>query len=136
MGNRFRFYVLPFAVIFLIFCSAFRAAVATSTIVLSATCDPRGMIPQGSPFWGHVGFVLEQLVENTPYTPNYSFKTRVGGGDSPAFGEAYCRPFCSPTSCQACLRQLSSDIWRICNSALGARVEYPECWMHYECYSF
>ncbi|MCO5547445.1 hypothetical protein L7F22_000894 [Adiantum nelumboides] len=104
--------------------------------VVNLTCDPRGMIPQGSAFWGHLGFLLQQLADNAPYTPSLSFKTRVGGGDAPAFGEAACHASCPPAKCLACLRQLSSDIWRICNSAVGARVDYPDCWIHYECFYF
>ena len=119
----------------LLMCSANLYAAADSPVVVSKVCDPRG-IPEGSPFSGHLGFLLEQLVDNAPYTPTFSFKTRIGGGDAPAFGEASCQPSCPAAQCQACLHQLSDDIWSICNNALGARVEYPDCWIHYECYYF
>ncbi|KAH7296023.1 hypothetical protein KP509_26G004700 [Ceratopteris richardii] len=108
---------------------------ADNALVVSKTCDPRG-IPQGSQFWGHLGFLLEELTANAPYTPQLYFKTRIGGEYAPAFGEAHCQPYCSPSSCEACLRQLSMDIWGICNNALGAHVEYGDCGIHYECFYF
>lgn len=110
-----------------------RAAADASFV--SSTCNAQA-IPQGSAFWSHLGYLFTRLVENTPYTDGYSFKTRTGGGNDTAFGEASCNASCSPSRCDECLRQLSSDIWRICNSALGARVEYSDCWIRYECYDF
>ncbi|MCO5575549.1 hypothetical protein L7F22_029350 [Adiantum nelumboides] len=114
-------------------CILMQGAAAEQPIMVSAKCDSRGMIPQGSQFWGHLGYLLQLLGDHTPYQSNYHFKTRVGGDqDAPAFGEAYCQASYPPSKCQACLRRLSSDIWRICNSALGARVEYPVCWIRYQ----
>lgn len=103
--------------------------------VVSVDCKKES-IPPGSPFWGHLGSLLYQLVENTPYAVGYTWKTRYGGGDKPAFGEAGCDPKVSAEQCTECLKQLSTDIWSICHSALGGRVQYQDCWMHYECYYF
>ncbi|MCO5575551.1 hypothetical protein L7F22_029352 [Adiantum nelumboides] len=112
-------------------------AAAEQPTVVSAKCDSRGMIPQGSLFWGHLGYLLQLLSDHTSYQSNYHFKTRVGEGeDDPTFGEAYCQASYPASTCRACLHRLSSDIWRICNSAIGARVEYPVCWIRYEDYSF
>ncbi|MCO5588648.1 hypothetical protein L7F22_042605 [Adiantum nelumboides] len=118
-------------------CILMGGAAAEQPTVVSAKCDSRGMIPQGSQFWGHLGYLLQVLSDHTPYQSNYHFKTRVGEEeDAPAFGEAYCQASHPASKCRACLRRLSSDIWRICNSAIGARVEYPVCWIRYEDYSF
>ncbi|MCO5588626.1 hypothetical protein L7F22_042583 [Adiantum nelumboides] len=108
---------------------------ADNPVVVTSVCNAR-MIPQGSAFWGHLGSLLAQLVDNAPYTPTLYFKTRFGGGDAPAFGQAHCQSSCSPASCHACLQQLSYDVWRICNSALGAHVEYSDCGIRYDCTYF
>jgi hypothetical protein len=76
------------------------------------------------------------LTQETPYTEGYSYKTRTGGGNAPAMGEASCAATCSPSECEACLHALANDLYRICNSALSARVESQTCMIHYDSTNF
>eukprot|EP01018_Ginkgo_biloba_P023482 Gb_21398 [translate_table: standard] len=109
---------------------------AANTNFVSSACNTQ-KIPSGSPFNRNLRAMLADLKQNTAFS-GYDYKTsRAGSGGAPtAYGRAICKQSISQSDCTACLSNLVSRIFSICNNAIGARVQLVDCFIQYEQRSF
>lgn len=96
-----------------------------------AACNVNKLSP-GTPQWCNFGKLLSELINNTAYN-GYEYKTNIS---SDAYGEGNCNQSIPLGDCGSCLNYLADNIWGICSSAVGARVQLKDCYIRYETYSF
>lgn len=98
--------------------------------LLDHTCNGN-MHDKNSPFAKSLYYVLIELSNETP-KQGYDYYIN----DALAYGHATCSSNVAYSDCDTCVRLARNYLMTTCDGSLGGQVEFVDCSMRYEQYSF
>ncbi|XP_070028702.1 antifungal protein ginkbilobin-like protein [Nicotiana sylvestris] len=94
-----------------------------------------GVYHYDDPFANSLNYVLASLRDETPLTQGYDYYvTSPYPNNAPAYGHATCTS--NVGYCAICVRNARSYLLTVCAGNIGGQVEFVDCSMRYEQYSF
>ncbi|KAJ8564872.1 hypothetical protein K7X08_001332 [Anisodus acutangulus] len=91
---------------------------------------------KSGPFALSLAYVLEALQNVTPNQGYTYYSTSPYPNDALAYGHATCNSIIEFSDCGLCLSSAKSFLLSTCDGSIGAQVEFVDCSMRYEEYSF
>ncbi|OIT01455.1 antifungal protein ginkbilobin-2 [Nicotiana attenuata] len=135
MDSTFRMIVLT---IFLIGLMWFSCSVRSEELFskpLDHTCNG-DVYDKNGPFSDSLYYVLVGLENETPKQGYDYYITSPYPNDALAYGHASCTSSVAYSDCDTCVKLARSYLLTVCDGRIGGQVEFVDCSMRYEQYSF
>ncbi|TMW80138.1 hypothetical protein EJD97_023655 [Solanum chilense] len=91
---------------------------------------------KSGPFALSLAYVVEALQNVTPNQGYDYYITSPYPNDALAYGHAICNSIIEFSDCGLCLSSAKSFLLSTCDGSIGGQVEFVDCSMRYEQYSF
>ncbi|KAF3614718.1 putative RNA-directed DNA polymerase -like protein [Capsicum annuum] len=106
-----------------------------NTKVVNYICNGN-VYDKSGPFALSLAYVVEALQNVTPNQGYDYYITSPYPNDALAYGHATCNSIIEFSDCGLCLSSAKSFLLSTCDGSIGGQVEFVDCSMRYEQYSF
>lgn len=137
MSSILRIEVLTTFIIIILIIGCFNCFVRSEfpeSKLLDHTCNGE-MYDKNGPFGDSLAYVLIELSNETP-KEGYDYYITFPYPNALAYGHATCSSNVEYSDCDTCVRLAKDYLITTCDGSIGGQVEFVDCSMRYEQYSF